>query len=50
MKPKTQGSGQWGDGGANLANVQCKAIWNWHDESPLCNEYMLIKMKNKINK
>jgi hypothetical protein len=34
-----------GDGGGNLTNVQCKAIGNWHNESPLYNEYMLIKMK-----
>jgi hypothetical protein len=31
--------------GNNLTNVQCKAIQNWHNESPLYNEYMLIKMK-----
>jgi hypothetical protein len=35
--------GWWG----NLTNVQCKAIGNWHNESPLYNEYMLIKMKRK---
>jgi hypothetical protein len=32
-----------GDGGVDLANVQCKAIWNCHNESPY-NEYMLIEM------
>jgi hypothetical protein len=36
-----------GDCGGNLTNVQCNPIQNWHNESPLCNEYMLIKMKNK---
>jgi hypothetical protein len=36
-----------GDGGENLTNVQCKAIGNWHNESSLYNEYMLIKMKTK---
>jgi hypothetical protein len=39
----------WGDGGANLTNVHCKAIGNWHNESPLYNEYMLIKMGKKDN-
>jgi hypothetical protein len=24
-----------GAGGGNLTNVQCKAIWNFHNESPL---------------
>jgi hypothetical protein len=37
-----------GDDGGNLTNVQYKAIWNWHYESLLYNEYMLIKMKKKI--
>jgi hypothetical protein len=39
--------GSWGEGddGGNLANVQCKAIQNCHNESPLYNEYMLIKVK-----
>jgi hypothetical protein len=32
-------------GGGNLINVQCKAIRNWHNESPLYNEYILIKME-----
>jgi hypothetical protein len=26
------------DGGDNLTNVQCKPIWNCHNESPLYNE------------
>jgi hypothetical protein len=30
---------------ANLTNVQCKTIWNCHKESPLYNEYTLIKME-----
>jgi hypothetical protein len=29
----------------DLTNVQCKAIRNCHNESPLYNKYMLIKMK-----
>jgi hypothetical protein len=32
------------DGGGNLTNVQCKPIWNCHNESPLYNEYILIKI------
>jgi hypothetical protein len=36
-----------GDGEGNLTNVQCNAIGNWHNEPPLYNEYMLIKMKKK---
>jgi hypothetical protein len=36
-----------GESRGNLTNVQCKSIWNWHNESPLRNEYMLIKMKKK---
>jgi hypothetical protein len=41
---------QWGggrggeDSGGNLTNVQCKAIQNCHNESPLYNEYILIKI------
>jgi hypothetical protein len=39
---------EWeGDGEGNLTNVQCKAIWKHHNESPSDNEYMLIKMKNE---
>jgi hypothetical protein len=30
-----------GDSAGNLTSVQCKAIQNWHNESPLYNEYML---------
>jgi hypothetical protein len=41
------GKGLQGKWWVNLTNVQCKAIQNWHSESPLYNEYMLIKMKNK---
>jgi hypothetical protein len=33
------------DGEGDLAKVQCKAVQNWHNESSLYNEYMLIKMK-----
>jgi hypothetical protein len=39
-----------GDGGDNLTNVQCKAIWNCHSKSPLYNEYILIKMGDKETK
>jgi hypothetical protein len=31
------------DSGDDLTNVQYKPIWNFHNESPLCNEYVLIK-------
>jgi hypothetical protein len=30
------------DGGGNLTNVQCKPIWNSHNELLLYNEYILI--------
>jgi hypothetical protein len=36
---------RWGDGRGNLTNVQYKPIWNCHNESPLYNEYILIKKK-----
>jgi hypothetical protein len=36
-----------GDGRGDLTNIQCKAIWNCHNESPLYNEYILIKIKEK---
>jgi hypothetical protein len=36
------------DGGDNLANVQCKAVVNWHNESPLYNECMLKNNKEII--
>jgi hypothetical protein len=39
------GGGQ-GDSGGNLTNVQCKVIWNCHNECPIYDESMLIKMKN----
>jgi hypothetical protein len=38
------------NGGGNLMNVQCKSIGNWHNETPLHNEYMQIKMKKKTKK
>jgi hypothetical protein len=38
-----RGSGRWGN---DPNNVRCKAIRNWHNESPLYNEYVLIKVKN----
>jgi hypothetical protein len=38
------GRGLWqGDGGGDLTNIQCKAIQNRHNGSPLYNEYMQIK-------
>jgi hypothetical protein len=41
------GGGGGRDGGSDPTNVQCKAIWNCHNESPLYNEYILIKMGKK---
>jgi hypothetical protein len=35
----------WGRQWADLTNVQYKPIWNCHSESPLYNEYNLIKDK-----
>jgi hypothetical protein len=37
------------DGEGNVANVQCKPVRNWNNESPLYNVYMLIKMKKWDN-
>jgi hypothetical protein len=34
-----------GGSGGYLTNVQCKAIWNCHNESFLYNEYVLIREK-----
>jgi hypothetical protein len=34
---------RWRDGGDNATNVQYKPIWNYHNEFPLYNEYILIK-------
>jgi hypothetical protein len=34
-------------GGGDLTNVQCKPLHNCHNESPLYNEYILIKMGKK---
>jgi hypothetical protein len=34
-------------GGSNLTNVQCKAIWNCHNDSLLYNEYKPIKTKKR---
>jgi hypothetical protein len=31
-------------GKGNLTNVQSEASWNCHNESPLYNKYILIKM------
>jgi hypothetical protein len=36
-----------GDGGVDLTNTQYKPIQNYHNESPLHNKYMLIKMKKE---
>jgi hypothetical protein len=35
------------DGRSDLTNVQCKAIHNCYNESPLYNKYILIKMEKK---
>jgi hypothetical protein len=35
------------DSGGNLTNVQCKTLWNCHNECPLQNEYILIKEHTK---
>jgi hypothetical protein len=37
------------DNGDDLTNVQCKPIWNCHNEFSLYNEYILIKMKKNQN-
>jgi hypothetical protein len=31
------------NGGGDLNNEQCKPIWNYNNESPLYNKYILIK-------
>jgi hypothetical protein len=33
------------DGGGDLTNAQYKPIWNWHYESSLYNEYILVEKK-----
>jgi hypothetical protein len=33
------------NGGGELTNVQWKAIQKCHNESPMCVEYILIKME-----
>jgi hypothetical protein len=33
----------------SLTNVQCKVIWNCPSESPLYNEYILIKVEKNSN-
>jgi hypothetical protein len=35
------------DGGDDIINAQSDPIWNCHNESPLYNEYILIKIKEK---
>jgi hypothetical protein len=32
------------DSGSDLTNKQCKPIWNCNNDSPMYNEYTLIKM------
>jgi hypothetical protein len=44
----TGGSRRGGDDGVSLTNEQCKPIQNCHNESPLYNEYILIKMNDKF--
>jgi hypothetical protein len=42
---------QGGDRRGNIANVQCKAIQNYHNKSPHpMNVYMLIKILNPPQK
>jgi hypothetical protein len=36
-----------GDSGGNLISIRCKAMGDCHSELPICNEYMLIKMRGK---
>jgi hypothetical protein len=38
------------DGGSDLTNVKDKPIWNYHNESPLYNKYILINNNNKKGK
>jgi hypothetical protein len=38
----------WGDLGGDLTNAQYKPIQNCHSESSLYDEYILIKMGEKI--
>jgi hypothetical protein len=35
------------DSGGQLTNIQYKAIWNCHNESPLYSKYILVKMGGK---
>jgi hypothetical protein len=35
--------------GGVLTSVQYKPIWNYHNESPLCNKYILILKKNALS-
>jgi hypothetical protein len=43
------GGASGGACGDHLTNVQPKAIWNCHNESPMNNEYILIKWEKKEN-
>jgi hypothetical protein len=46
---KLDGEGSRGrDGGDVLTNVQYKPIWNCHNESPLYNEYILMRKEKSI--
>jgi hypothetical protein len=52
MKPlaialSVAGRGLGEDGGGYPTNVQCKTIWNCHNESFLYNKYFLMKMEIK---
>jgi hypothetical protein len=40
---------RWRDDGGNINNVQHKSNWNCHYESPLYNEYILIKKKSQTS-
>jgi hypothetical protein len=37
-----------GDGGGDLTNVQKNPIWNYHNESPLYNKYILLLKEKRL--
>jgi hypothetical protein len=43
-----RGEEMWeNDGGNEFNKVYCKHMWKCHNETPLYNEYMLIKCKKE---
>jgi hypothetical protein len=36
------------DDRGDLTNIQCKPIQNCHNESLLCNEYIIIRIKQNL--